>query len=143
VTEAESTGPDEVSRRRVEALAGYGVSEADIATVLAMELATLRGLYRAELESGHIKANSKVAENLYRKATGDGREAVIAAIFWLKTRAGWRETNVHEVSGPNGAPIDVVEHSPSDLAAALLGLIRNALPSPLSAIDHTEAVEGP
>ena len=29
----------------------------------------------------------------YRKATGEGREAVTAAIFWLKTRAGWRETN--------------------------------------------------
>ena len=27
------------------------------------------------------KANAKVAENLYRKATGEGREAVIAAIF--------------------------------------------------------------
>src|SRR4029450_12015864 len=26
-------------------------------------------------------------ESLYRKATGEGREAVTAAIFWLKTRA--------------------------------------------------------
>jgi hypothetical protein len=126
MTEAEAAGPDEASRRRVEALAGYGVSEADIARVLAMEPATLRRLYRAELDSGHIKTNSKVAENLFRKATGEGREAVIAAIFWLKTRAGWRETNVHEVSGPNGAPIELVEHSPSDLAAALLGLLNTA-----------------
>jgi hypothetical protein len=30
-----------------------------------------------------------VAGNLYRIATGSGREAVTAAIFWLKTRAGW------------------------------------------------------
>ena len=37
-----------------------------------------------------------MAENLCRKATGDGREAVIAAIFWLKTRAGWKETVVQE-----------------------------------------------
>ena len=33
---------------------------------------TLRKHYRQELDHGHIKANAKVAENLYRKATGDG-----------------------------------------------------------------------
>ena len=41
----------------------------------------------------------KVAENLYRKATGDGREAVTEAIFWLKTRARWKDS----VIGPMGA----------------------------------------
>jgi len=39
-----------------------------------------------------------VAENLYRKATGEGREAVTAAIFWLKTHAGWKETVVQETA---------------------------------------------
>ena len=34
----------------------------------------------------HSKANARVAENLYRKATGDSREGVTAAIFWLKCR---------------------------------------------------------
>jgi len=47
-----------------------------------------------------VKANAKVAENLFRKATGDGREAVIAAIFWMKTRAQWKETSVTELAGP-------------------------------------------
>jgi hypothetical protein len=79
----EAEAPDEAGRRRVEALAGYGVHEADIATVLAMEPGTLRRLYRAELASGHIKANSRVAENLYRKAMGDGREASPADISIL------------------------------------------------------------
>ena len=40
-----------------------------------------------------------MAENLFRKATGEGREAVIAAIFWMKTRASWKETSVHERGG--------------------------------------------
>ena len=35
--------------------------------------------------AGAIKANARVAESLFRKATGEGRESVIAAIFWLKT----------------------------------------------------------
>jgi len=89
--------PDPVSRRQVEAMAAYGVPEADIATVIGIDPKTLRRHYRQELDTGQIKANSKVAENLFRKATGDGREAVIAAIFWLKTRAHWKETVEAEV----------------------------------------------
>ena len=88
--------PDPAGRRQVEAMAGYGIPEADIATVLEIDPKTLRKHYRKELDKGHIKSTAKVAENLYRKATGDGREAVIAAIFWLKTRAGWKETVVQE-----------------------------------------------
>ena len=47
-----------------------------------------------------IKANSRMAENLYRKAMGDGPQAVAATIFWLKTRARWKKTTVQEVAGP-------------------------------------------
>ena len=99
--------PDPAIRRQVEAMAGYGVPEIDIAGVIGVDPKTLRKHYRGELDHGHVKANAKVAENLYRKATGEGREAVIAAIFWLKTRAGWRETSVHEVGGLNSRPIEV------------------------------------
>ena len=90
--------PDPAGRRQVEAIAGYGIPEADIATVLEIDPKTLRKHYRKELDKGHIKSTAKVAENLYKKATGEGREAVTAAIFWLKTRAGWKETVVQEVN---------------------------------------------
>jgi hypothetical protein len=96
--------PDPACRRQVEAMAGYGVPEADIARVVGIDPKTLRKHYRDELDGGHVKANAKVAENLFRKATGEGREAVTAAIFWLKTRAGWKETSVHEVGGASGLP---------------------------------------
>jgi hypothetical protein len=79
-------------------MAAYGIPEADIATVIGIDPKTLRRHYRRELDTGHIKANTKVAENLYRRATGESREAVTAAIFWLKTRARWREApQTHEV----------------------------------------------
>lgn len=42
---------------------------------------------RSILRGGRVRTNAKVADDLYREATGDGREAVTAAIFWLKTRA--------------------------------------------------------
>ena len=100
--------PDDSQRRQVEALAGYGIPEADIAGVVGVDAKTLRKHYRNELDHGHTKANARVAENLYRKATGDGREAVIAAIFWLKTRAQWKETSVRELSGKDDGPLTVV-----------------------------------
>ena len=93
------------SRRQVEAMAGYGIPVDDIANVLRINAKTLRKHYREELDTGHVKANAKVAENLYRKATGDGRESVIAAIFWLKTRARWKEVTVNEISHDLSDPL--------------------------------------
>ncbi len=103
-------------RKQVEALAGYGFAEADIATVMAIEPELLRQLYPGELAGAHIKANAKVAESLFRRATGEGREAVIAAIFWLKARARWTESSAHELSGKDGQPIRI------EISAADAGL---------------------
>jgi len=101
--------PDPLTRRQVEAMAGYGVPETDISGLIGIDPKTLRKHYRAELDFGHTKANIKVAENLYRMATaGDGRESVTAAIFWLKARAGWREKQIHEIHAPE--PITRIEH---------------------------------
>lgn len=86
--------------QKVEAMAGFGLPAADIAMVLAMDLTVLQSVYQRELDTGSIKTNLRVAENLYRRATGEGREAVTAAIFWLKTRARWKETSVHVVTAP-------------------------------------------
>jgi hypothetical protein len=93
-----SHNPDPISRRQVEAMAAYGVPEKDIACVIGIDPKTLRKHYRRELDTGAIKANSKIAESLYRKALGDGAQSVTAAIFWLKTRAQWKETVVSEVN---------------------------------------------
>src|SRR3954468_24877243 len=83
--------PSPSQRQMVEAMAGCGGPEADIAVVIGIAPKTLRKHFRSELDTGHIKASAKVAGNLYRIATGSGREAVTAAIFWLNVRAGWRE----------------------------------------------------
>jgi hypothetical protein len=97
--------PDASLRRQVEAMAAYGVPEADIARVVGIDAKKLRKHYREELDTGQIKANSKVAESLYRKATTDGPQSVTAAIFWLKTRARWKEVVVNEVTHDLANPI--------------------------------------
>lgn len=91
--------PTEAQRSQVEALAGFGIPEDDIARTIGIDPKTLRKHFRDELDTGHIKANAKVAQSLFKKATGEGNQSVTAAIFWLKTRAGWKETQVTELAG--------------------------------------------
>lgn len=78
--------PDPTRRRQVEALAGYGIPEAEIAGLVGIDPKTLSKHYRSELDHGHTKANAWVAENLFKRATNEGLEADIAAIFRLKVR---------------------------------------------------------
>ena len=89
---------DERVARQVEAMAGYGIPLAQVAKVIGVSENTLRKYYPNEIELGATKANAKVIESLFRKATGDGQGAVTAAIFWIKTRCGWKETTVNEHS---------------------------------------------
>src|SRR5690348_6679565 len=81
--------PDPASRRQVEAMAGYGIPEIDIARVVGVDPKTLRKHYRDELDMGETKANAQVAGFLFNAARSGN---VTAQIFWLKTRARWRET---------------------------------------------------
>lgn len=80
--------PDEVTRASVEAMAGCGIPEADIAKVIRIDPKTLRKYYRDELDTGHIRANARVAQSLYEQATTGN---VTAAIWWTKARMGWSE----------------------------------------------------
>ena len=89
--------PSAEQRKTVEAMSAYGIPQEDIASVIGLDSKTLRKYYSEELAVAKAKANAKVAENLFRKATGDGPQSVSAAIFWLKTRGQWRETNYHEI----------------------------------------------
>ena len=100
--------PDPNSRRQVEAMAGYGMPETDIAAAIGIDAKTLRKHYRSELDLGHIKANSAVAQSLFRKATGEGPQSVTAAIFWLKTRARWKETTVSEITHDVADPLSAM-----------------------------------
>ena len=124
--------PDDFHRRQVEAMAGYGVPESDIARVLTIDPKTLRKHYREELDTGHIKATAKVAESLFRKATSDGSQSVTAAIFWLKTRGQWREA-------PQDHHVGVVDIT-SISNAELVRIARGELRPTYSVIDHEPAV---
>ena len=98
--------PSERDKEFVRMLAAMNVSQDDIATKMGISDDTLRKHYKSELEDGRIDANASIGQTLFQQAKNGNTSA---AIFWLKTRAGWKETNVTEITGEDGGPIKGLE----------------------------------
>jgi hypothetical protein len=97
--------PDATTRNKVFMLSTVGTRHEDIATVLSISADTLTKYYKEELDKGRIEANASVAETLFKQAKEGNTTAMI---FWLKSRAKWKETSQHEISGnPDGTPVEV------------------------------------
>jgi len=102
--------------RQVMSMSGYGITQADIATVLEIHPKTLRLYYRRELDTGAIEANARVAQALFKNATVN--ENVTAQIWWTKTRMGWREPRTDIAIGSDGTvPIMVMTGVMRDVPA--------------------------
>ena len=97
--------PTDEQRRTVEMMSAMGIPQEDICQVILgrngkpIDAKTLRKHFHEELATAAMKANVKVANALFRVATDPkgGSRAVTAQIFWLKTRAGWRELPTREI----------------------------------------------
>ena len=96
--------PTEKTRAEIVALRSYGVPIKEVAAYIGIDDKTLYKYYRDELENSAIKANPNVGKFLYQAASGQAlttgatySDCVRAAMFWAKTRMGWKETNVQEV----------------------------------------------
>ncbi|MCK5445010.1 MAG: hypothetical protein KAI73_05255 [Rhodospirillaceae bacterium] len=79
-------------------MGAVGVPQASIAMCIrdGIDVKTLKEHFGPELKTALIKANAKVAGAMFNKAIkGD----VGAGRFWLNCRAGWKETNVNEMTG--------------------------------------------
>ena len=95
--------PTEEQRRTVRALSGYGVPQDGIAIHIGVDAKTLRKHFRDELDRGSVEATAKVAQTLFHLASVE--KNVPSVIFWMKARAGWRETVRQENTGADGQPI--------------------------------------
>jgi len=85
--------------KTVEALSIAGVTQKLIAQILKISEPTLRKHFREELDTSKARANAVISQALFKNAK-DGN--VAAQIFWLKTQAGWKERNYHELTGKDG-----------------------------------------
>src|SRR5688500_8502331 len=108
--------PDPAQRRQVEAMAAYGIPEIDIAAVVGVDPKTLRKHYRDELDLGETKANAQVAGFLFNSARSGN---VTAQIFWLKSRARWRETPVELKHSGSIGKKEMHEYTDEELMAII------------------------
>ena len=94
--------PTDISKQLVKNLSAVGIRYVDIAQKLDISDDTLIKHYKKELEDGRIDANAAIGQTLFQQAKNGNTSA---AIFWLKTRANWKETNALEVTGQDGSPL--------------------------------------
>lgn len=117
--------PTPETRAQVSALYSYGIPQEEIAGFIGVDAKTLRKHYRHELDTAHVKANAAVGKFLYQNASGqtlkDGAshsDCVRAAMFWAKTRMGWKETQGidHTTNGESLQPqvIEIVAPKTKD-----------------------------
>jgi hypothetical protein len=90
---------NEESIKTVEALSIAGVPQKIISQILKISEPTLRKHFRNELDTSKARANAVISQALFKNAKSGN---VAAQIFWLKTQAGWRETNHYELTGKDG-----------------------------------------
>ncbi len=124
--------PDPSQRRQVEALAAYGIPEDNISRVIGVDPKTLRKHYRDELDLGETKANAQVAGFLFNAAKNGN---VTAQIFWLKTRAKWRESPVELKHSGAIAKNDLSDLPDQDLLDLIYTLGREVGLAPVKTIE--------
>jgi hypothetical protein len=107
---------NEATREKVRHLAGLGVPQDDIARIIGCAAKTLRKRFRDELDRGVAEANAVISGSLFAAAKAGN---TTAQIFWLKTRAGWREagssnTTVQDTGEPPPQPVLVLPDNNRD-----------------------------
>jgi hypothetical protein len=99
--------PSKESRQIVQLHATIGTRQDIIADILGIDGKTLTKYYREELDQATARANAAVGGALFNKAKGGDTAAMI---FWMKTRAGWREKNeLDHISSDGSMTPQVVE----------------------------------
>ena len=116
--------PTEKTRAEVAALYSYGIPQQEIARFIGIDTKTLSKHYREELDVAQVKAHAAVGRFLYQNATGgtlkDGAshsDCVRAAMFWAKTRMGWKETQGVEHTSPDGSMTPKIDASKLSMQA--------------------------
>lgn len=102
--------PTKEQRQLVKMLVGFGIPQEGIVQLVKddkgkpISRETLNKYFRPELDAGTHEANAKVAGALFKAAIEQNN--VGAMIFWLKTRARWKETPTQVAfTDPDGNPV--------------------------------------
>ena len=98
-------GPEQA--QQVEQMTALGMSSLDISAILRIEPRLLEKFYKYEIETSTSRINNQVAKIALQMAMSGTLPDMTK--FWLKSRAGWKETKVTEITGANGGPVEFAE----------------------------------
>jgi len=98
-------GPEQA--QQVEQMTALGMSPMDISSILRIEPRLLEKFYSYELDTATSRINNQVAKLALQMALSGAMPDMTK--FWLKSRAGWKETKVTEITGANGGPVEFAE----------------------------------
>lgn len=120
---APSHEPTAHTKEIVKLHAAVGTPQEIIASIIEIDPKTLRKHYRRELDLSLAQANAQIGGKLYNKAMQGDTASII---FWLKTRAGFKETNavdVYQNQGP--APTNPQDLTDEQIAEFILAHAEN------------------
>ena len=72
-----------------------GIPQVNIGRCVGIDVKTMKKYYKTEMESSADIANAKVAQSLFNQAINGNTSA---AIWWTKSRMGWKETRDQNVN---------------------------------------------
>lgn len=84
--------PTDADKNTVSVMVAAGIPQENIARCIGekgIDLKTLRKHFRQELDTSADKANAAVAQSLFQQAKSGNTSA---AIWWTKSKMGWKET---------------------------------------------------
>ena len=102
--------PKPINPKQVAQLAGYGLTQEQIADFFGLSDQRLRARFLQDdtlasaYKTGRAQAISQVSKTVFKQAMAG---QVACAFFYLKTQAGWRETERHEITSKDGEPIEI------------------------------------
>ena len=97
-----------IDLKQVESLAANGLTQEQIASALGISERTLRSRkgeiadFANAIKRGKAKGIALVTNKLMESIKGGNMTGMI---FFLKTQAGWKETNVQEHTGKDGTAL--------------------------------------
>lgn len=85
---------------KIEHLAALGMTQADMGFILGISDDTIQRYYSEAYGKGKAVAKAKVANKLFEKAMSGDSASIF---FYLKTQAGWRETQHVDNTSSDGS----------------------------------------
>lgn len=112
--------PTATQAKQVEKMAAMGLSSREIGQILCIEKHLVEFFYEYEIKTATARVNMAVGKACLEMALDKQHPDMTK--FWLKSRAGWKETNVLEHQG--------IDKDADEARAAREKLLGGAIPEP-------------